>query len=101
MPKEQTSKHTHKPAKYRRVEVADLDRGRRGKHHELVRGILEELRSAPPGAALEIPLSEVGVGLANLRSAVHRASAGSGITIETLADESNFYVWRKDASSQK
>lgn len=101
MAKEQTSKHNHKVARYRRVEVADLDRGRRGKHHELVKGILEELRTAPVGAALEIPLSEVGVGLANLRSAVHRASASSGITIETLADESNFYVWRKDASMQK
>jgi hypothetical protein len=43
----------------------------------------------------------VGIELANLRSAVHRASAGSGITIETLADERNFYVWRKDALSQK
>jgi len=62
---------------------------------------LEELQAAPPGAALEIPLSEVGIELANLRSAVHRASAGSGITIETLADERNFYVWRKDALSQK
>jgi hypothetical protein len=101
MAKEQTPKHNHKATRYRRVNIADLDRGRRGKHHELVRGILEELRTAPPGAALEIPLAEVGVGLANLRSAVHRASAGSGITIETVADESNFYVWRKDASTQK
>lgn len=101
MTKEQTSKHNHRVARYRRVEVADLDRGRRSKHHELVNGILEELRAAPVGAALEIPLSEVGVGLANLRSAVHRASASSGITIETLADESNFYVWRKNASTQK
>ena len=101
MANEQKSKHRHKAMRYRRVEVADLDRGRRGKHHDLVQGILEELRAAPPGAALEIPLSEVGVELANLRSAVHRASAGSGITIETLADEKNFYVWRKDAQTQK
>lgn len=83
------------------MDVADLDRGRRGKHHDLVKGILDELRTAPLGAALEIPLSEVGVGLANLRSAVHRASAGSGITIETLADDRNFYVWRKDSSTEK
>lgn len=101
MAKEQKTKYPRAVAKYRRVEVANLDRGRRGKHHELVKGIIEELRAAPQGAALEIPLSDVGVGLANLRSAVHRASAGSGITIETLADEKNFYVWIKDVSMQR
>jgi hypothetical protein len=101
MANEQKPKHRQKAVRYRRVDVTDLDRGRRGKHHDLVKGILDELRTAPLGAALEIPLSEVGVGLANLRSAVHRASAGSGITIETLADDRNFYVWRKDASTEK
>jgi hypothetical protein len=60
MANEQKPKHSQRAMRYRQVDVADLDRGRRGKHHELVQGILEELRAAPPGAALEIPLSEVG-----------------------------------------
>ena len=86
--------------KYRRVSVGNLDRGRRGKHHELVRGILQELRVASAGSALEIPLADVGgIGLANLRSAVHRASTSEGLTIETLADERNFYVWKRDSPS--
>jgi hypothetical protein len=81
--------------KYRRVEISSLDRGRRGKHHELVEGILKELTTAEPDSALEIPLSDVGgIGLANLRSAVHRGASSAGITIETLADEKNFYVWK-------
>ena len=101
MAKEQKTKSPRSLTKYRQVEVSNLDRGRRGKHHELVKGIIAELQSAPLGAALEIPLSEVGVGLANLRSAVHRASAGNGLAIETLADEKNFYVWRKDLATQK
>jgi len=101
MAKEHKPKHAKSAARYRRVDVSGLDRGRRGKHHDLVEGILDELRDAPLGAALEIPLAEVGIELANLRSAVHRASAGKGIIIETLADERNFYVWRKDASSEK
>lgn len=101
MHKDQKPKHPKSAARYRRVDVAGLDRGRRGKHHDLVKGILDELQDAPTGAALEIPLSDVGIELPNLRSAVHRASAGKGITIETLADERNFYVWRKDASTQK
>jgi hypothetical protein len=81
--------------KYRRVEVSTLDRGRRGKHHELVLGILNELETAELDSALEIPLSDVGgIGLANLRSAVHRGASSAGIVIETLADEKNFYVWK-------
>jgi len=95
MPKEQKTS-TPPVLQYRRVAIADLDRGRRGKHHDLVQGILEELKVASSGSALEIPLAEVGgIGLANLRSAVHRASISEGLAIETLADEKNFYVWKK------
>jgi hypothetical protein len=82
--------------KYRRVEVSGLDKGRRGKHHELIQGILDELKTLSPGSAMEIPLTDVGgIGLANLRSAVHRASTSNGLEIETLADEKNLYVWRR------
>ena len=99
MPKEQKEQRDSpsSPAlQYRRVAIADLDRGRRGKHHDLVQGILEELKTASSGSALEIPLADVGgIGLANLRSAVHRASTSAGLAIETLADEKNFYVWKK------
>jgi hypothetical protein len=81
--------------KYQRVEVSNLDRGRRGKHHDLMEGILGELDTAAPGSALAIPLDEIGgIGLPNLRSAVHRAAASRAIEIETLADKKNFYVWR-------
>jgi hypothetical protein len=87
--------------KYNRVQVADLDRGRKGKHHELVQGILQELQGLASGAALEIPLDNVGgIGLGNLRSAVHRASASAGMEIETLADQRNFYVWKKSVASK-
>jgi hypothetical protein len=82
--------------RYRQVRIDGLDKGRRGKHHDLVLGILQELEGLPPGSAMEIPLADVGgIGLANLRSAVHRASTSRGLQIETLADEKNFYVWKK------
>jgi hypothetical protein len=82
--------------KYRQVKVDALDKRRRGKHHDLVAGIIHELENLSPGSAMEIPLAEVGgIGLANLRSAVHRASSSHGLAIETLADDQNFYVWRK------
>jgi hypothetical protein len=40
-------------------------------------------------------LTEVdGATLANLRSAVHRASTSKGLGIETLSDEENLYIWK-------
>jgi hypothetical protein len=84
-------------SKYRQVRLSTLRKGRRGKHHNLVEGILEELESVPPDSALEIPLDGVGIGLANVRSAVHRGAAARGLEIETLADEKNFYVFKKSA----
>src|SRR5439155_13815760 len=96
MAKEPKGKSAPPGLKYRRVEVTALDKGRRGKHHTLIQGILDELKMLSPGSAMEIPLADVGgIGLANLRSAVHRASTSHGLEIETLADEKNFYVWRK------
>jgi len=95
MPREQKGKAKQSALKYRRVEITDLDRGRRGKHHDLVEGILTELERAEASSALEIPLADVGgIGLANLRSAVHRAATSKNIRIETLADNKNFYVWK-------
>jgi hypothetical protein len=99
---QKTVKAARPEQKYQRVVIADLDRGRRGKHHDLVQGIFQELETLVPGSALEIPLAEVGgIGLPNLRSAVHRASTSKGLLIETLADDKNFYVWRAAANPEK
>ena len=95
MGREQKSKAATPSLKYRRVEIATIKRVRRGKHHELVQGILREMKLLSTESALEIPLAEVGgIGLANLRSAVHRVCITQGWTIETLADEKNLYVWK-------
>lgn len=100
MGSELKSKH-RVPGKYRQVDIAGLKRGRRGKHHDLVQGIVQELTTLQPGSALEIPLSSVGdVGLANLRSAVHRAAASVGLEIETVADEGKFYVWKAKSNQR-
>jgi hypothetical protein len=83
-------------SKYRQVQLSSLRKGRRGKHHDLVEGILQELDATPVGSALEIPLEGVDIGLANVRSAVHRGAAARGLEIETLADQKNFYVFKRD-----
>jgi hypothetical protein len=98
MANEQKSKNRLPGAKYRQVDVSDLKRGRHGKHHGLVQGIVQELATLQAGSALEIPLADVGgIGLANLRSAVHRAAASNGVEIETVADDGKFYVWKAKA----
>jgi len=37
------------PLKYRQVALSSLRKGRRGKHHDLVEGILEEIDAVPAG----------------------------------------------------
>lgn len=61
---------------YERVKLDELRQGRRGKHHELIEGILSDFASLPDGQAIKIPLSQVkGVSLAHLRAAVSRAAS--------------------------
>jgi len=93
---EQKQKKSDRPvAKYRQVNISDLKTGRHGKHHSLVQGIVHELATLKPGSALEIPLADVGgIGLANLRSAVHRAASSNSLNIETVADDGKLYVWK-------
>lgn len=79
------------------MDIVSLGRHRRGKHHELLGGIIPQLKRLDRDSALKIPLAEVGsVDLANLRSAVHRAASAEKLDIRTQSDENNFYVWRTE-----
>jgi hypothetical protein len=98
MAKDNKGKSQNSALNYDRVIVADLRRGRRGKHHDLVDGIFQDLETLPEGSAIKIPLDQIdGITLANLRSAVHRASLSRGLATETLSDESSFYIWKAPA----
>lgn len=82
--------------RYRQVRLDALHKDRRGEHHDLVVGIFKQLEALSPHSAIEIPLKDLGgIGLNNLRSAVHRACIKRGVQVGTLADERNFYVWKK------
>jgi hypothetical protein len=96
------SAKNQKPAlNYDRVILANLRRSRRGKHHDLLQGVFEDLQTLPSGSAIRIPLAELdGITLANLRSAVHRASVSRGLGIETLSDENNFYIWKAESGTK-
>lgn len=80
---------------YKRVPVSSLNKRRRGKHHDLIGGILRELESLPAASALQIPLQDIGhITLTNLRSAVHRATNSRGLNVETASDKDHLYIWR-------
>ena len=97
MPKKANGKLQKDALKYERVIVADISRTRRGKHHDLMGGIFQDLETLPVGSAIKIPLTEVnGTTLANLRSAVHRASTTKKLKIETLSDDTSFYIWKPE-----
>jgi hypothetical protein len=85
--------------RYERVPSAGLKGSRRGRHHELVAGILNDLATLPTGSAVQIPLSSIdGLSVAKLRSAIVRATNKQDIGIETSSDAKHFYLWKPRTS---
>jgi hypothetical protein len=81
---------------YGRIPIAQLPSTRRGKHFDLLNRILEDLDNLPADSAVSVPLKDAGgIGLANLRSAVNRATRAKGLKVETQSDEKCFYIWKK------
>jgi len=78
---------------YDTIPLSQLRRGRRGKHHDLMNNILEDLEKLPHKSAMKIPLKQLnGLTLTNLRSAVHRATSLRNIEIVTSSDVDNLYI---------
>jgi hypothetical protein len=87
---------------YERVPISSLLKGRRGKHNELVVGVLHDLSTLPTDQAIRIPLKGVGgVSLTNLRSAILRAARTRNIKIRTRSDSDCLYLWKTDTASKK
>jgi len=77
------------------VPIAGINRSRKGKHHDLMSRIIEDLRKSRPGLAVKIPLSSAeGVPVLNLRSVIVRTAAKEKIRVATSCDDEYFYVWR-------
>lgn len=80
---------------YGRTLISELRKSRKGKHHDLLAGIMEDLRGSQLGFAVTIPLAGIqGVSVLNLRSAIVRAASKDDISVATSSDSNNFYVWR-------
>ncbi len=81
---------------YETVPLSQLRQGRRGKHHDLIRGILEQLEQLPQKSAMKIPIKQLsGLKLANVRAAVGRAASSRNIQIMTQSDDENLYISKR------
>ena len=80
---------------YGRTPIKGLKKTRKGKHHELLLKIMEDLRKSQSGFAVTVPLASIAdVSVLNLRSAIVRAAAKEKISVATSSDDEHFYVWK-------
>jgi hypothetical protein len=96
------SERAAKRLKYERIPLAELKQSRRGKHRGVVDAIVGELDDLGDAEAMRIPLSSVdGVSLANLRSAVSRATKSRGVKIATFSDGHSLFLWKKSPGTSR
>src|SRR5690349_20552854 len=88
---------------YATIEIGDVPKGRRGKHHGTVENILADVAGLKDGSALRVPLDSFGrVKLANVRAALSRAAKQRELPIVTTSDGTHLFIWRgNDKVSRK
>jgi len=84
---------TRTPAHFRTVAQLDVPHSRNGKHKKIVTMILRDLDQLKDGAAIRVPLSELGDSKENVRSALNRATRKTRRNVATATDEDFLYIW--------
>ena len=87
------NKKAGRPTNFAMVPIAAVPRERESKHRDLMQRIFADLSTLPAGAALKLRISELGSELANVRSALNRASRAAGVKVLTSSDPKHLYVW--------
>jgi hypothetical protein len=88
--------------KFERVALNELRQGRRGKHNELITGILDAMETLADGEALKVPVAAMrAISTQNLRAALARATASRGLKIATYSDDEGFYVWNRTKKTER
>lgn len=83
-------------AHFKTVAQLDVPNSRNGKHKEIVTLILRDLDQLKTGAAIKVPLADLGDSKENVRSALNRATRKSNRNVATATDENFLYVWNSD-----
>ena len=80
-------------AHFRTLDLGDVPHSRNGKHRTIVTMILRDLDQLKDGAALRVPLGELGSTKENVRSALNRATRKAKRNVATATDDNFLYVW--------
>ena len=86
-------------AHFRTLNLGDVPHSRAGKHKVIVSMILHDLEQLKEGAALRVPLADLGNTKENVRSALNRATRNAKLNVATATDEEYLYVWNVKKSS--
>jgi hypothetical protein len=86
-------------AHFRTLNLGDVPHSRAGKHKLIVSMILNDLDQLKDGAALRVPLADLGSTKQNVRSALNRATRNAKRNVATATDENYLYVWNVIKSS--
>jgi hypothetical protein len=86
-------------ANFKTLDLGDVPHSRAGKHKKIVGMILRDLDQLKEGAALRVPLAELGNTKENVRSALNRATRNAKRTVATATDENFLYVWNTAKSA--
>ena len=80
-------------AHFRTLNLGDVPHSRSGKNKKIVSMILGDLDKLKDGAALRVPLADLGNTKENVRSALNRATRNAKMNVATATDEKYLYVW--------
>jgi hypothetical protein len=86
-------------AHFRTLNLGDVPHSRAGKHKKIVSMVLRDLDQLKDGAALRVPLAELGNTKENVRSALNRATRNAKRNVATATDTDYLYVWNVSKSS--
>jgi hypothetical protein len=86
-------------AHFRTLDLGDVPHSRAGKHKRIVSLILRDLDQLKEGAALRVPLADLGNTKENVRSALNRATRNAKRNVATATDKDFLYVWNVGKSS--
>jgi hypothetical protein len=78
---------------FKTMDQLDVPQGRNGKHKQIVTTILKDLDQLEDNSAIKVPLSELAETVANVRSALNRATRKAGRNVATATDADFLYVW--------
>jgi hypothetical protein len=84
---------------FKTLELGDVPRSRNGKHKVIVSMILRDLDQLKGGAALRVPLADLGSTKENVRSALNRVTRKAKRNVATATDEDFLYVWNVSEAS--